>query len=241
MLDYKISEWSIERCPHCQFAKIDPLPTQTSRPVFYSKDNIQQRFKKKRSPARQLFKTLKSWTNNTFHWNKSSIFQQKIEHYVKKGGKVFDVGCGDGSFLNQIRDNYQCYGIEISDYLAERAVERGMTNVKTGNFLTMDLGADRYDALTMISIIEHIDQPKVALQQCFDHLKDGGVLLLKTPNYNCLLRSMMGKKWSGLRPPDHVVYFNPTNLKKLLKDIGFKKFKTRAWPMSDNMYIDAWK
>ena len=64
---------------------------------------------------------------------------------------------------------------------------------------------------------------------------------MKTVNYNCLNRKIKKESWTGFRPPDHVVYFNPSNLELLLKKMGFKKIKISAMPFNDNMYCEAIK
>jgi 2-polyprenyl-3-methyl-5-hydroxy-6-metoxy-1,4-benzoquinol methylase len=107
--------------------------------------------------------------------------------------------------------------------------------------LTVDFDKEQHDAVTLISLLEHLDDPKRALERCYELLNNNRVLLLKTVNYACLNRKIRGGKWAGFRPPDHVGYFSPSNLKKLLQKTGFTRIKIFAPPFADNMYCDAWK
>jgi predicted SAM-dependent methyltransferase len=105
----------------------------------------------------------------------------------------------------------------------------------------MEFKSEEYDGVTLISLLEHLDDPLQAVKKCFEFLRPGGVLLLKTVNYNCLNRRAKKAGWTGFRPPDHVVYFNPYNLRLLLKKAGFKKINISAMPFNDNMYCEAWR
>ena len=238
---YHVKDWDIEQCPHCDFAKIDPLPTRQSRPEMYKKDKVIERNTKKKPAIVRFSRVMKRFWNKVLKRDKSRIFRQKIEKYIAPGKKVLDVGCGDGSFLETIKDRYECYGVEISDYLAELANNRGGMKVRAGDFQSMDFEGQKFDAITLISIIEHVDDPEGTLKKCYELLNDGGVLIQKTVNYNCLNRKIVKDKWTGLRPPDHIIYFDPKNLQQLLKKLGFKSMSASAWAFNDNMYCDAVK
>jgi len=134
-----------------------------------------------------------------------------------------------------------CSGIEISEYLANLAKTREGLTIKTGNFLEADFAGEKYNGITLISLLEHLSDPLRTLQKCFDLLRDGGILLIKTVNYECANRKIKKENWTGFRPPDHVVYFGPSNLKRILTKIGFKKIKASSWTFNDNMYCAAWK
>jgi len=164
-----------------------------------------------------------------------------MSKHLPRGAKVLDIGCGDGSFISGAKDSFLCTGIEISDYLASLARGRSGIKVITGNFLNMEFKNEEYDGVTLISLLEHLDDPLHAMKKCFGFLRQGGLLLIKTVNYDCFNRKIIGSLWTGFRPPDHVVYFSPSNLKLLLEKVGFKKIKISSMPFSDNMYCEAWR
>ena len=239
---YHIQMWSIGECKGCGFARIDPLPDRAQRSEFYCGQEVIKRFEKKRRGIVKLSREIKLWANRVSKRDKTRIFQKKTLRYVPRGGSVFDIGCGDGSYLERMKDQYRCFGIEMSDFLADYArKERHLENIYTGDFQDFPLDGKKFDAITMISLIEHLDDPLRTLVKCFEHLNHNGVLILKTVNYNCVNRKIMKEKWVGLRPPDHIVYFSPGNLERLLRKIGFARVKVSAFPMNDNMYCDAFK
>jgi 2-polyprenyl-3-methyl-5-hydroxy-6-metoxy-1,4-benzoquinol methylase len=238
---YQIEQWNIGECAVCGFARIDPLPTRESRPEHYSKERVIKRNIKKKTPPQRFSRAMKWLFSKAINRNKSEIFYNKLSHYLSPGAKVLDIGCGDGTFLKLAKKQFTCAGIEISEYLATLAKKQGDIEVMIGNFLTTDFTNERYDGITLISLLEHLDNPIQAIKKCFDLLSNGGVLLMKTVNYGCLNRRIKKESWTGFRPPDHIIYFTPSNLKHFLKKIGFTKIRISAWTFSDNMYCDAWK
>ncbi len=240
---YHINEWSIDECRACKFARIDPLPQRLDRAEFYTEEKITSRNvkKKKRRWINQLARDIKSFMNKSTGYNKDDVFYKKLDRYVPKGGSVLDLGCGSGGILLKARDKYDCHGVEISSYLVDLANQHEGLTVKLGDIQTIDFDGQTFDAITMVSIIEHLDDPLGTVQRCYDLLKPGGALFVKTVNYTCWNHVFMRHKWVGLRPPDHVVYFTPKNLRQTLIKVGFKNVKNTYGYLSDNMYCDGFK
>jgi glycosyltransferase involved in cell wall biosynthesis/2-polyprenyl-3-methyl-5-hydroxy-6-metoxy-1,4-benzoquinol methylase len=237
---YRIKEWTIGECTVCGFARIDPLPALASRPEEYSQEKVINRNTKKLTPTQKLSRKMKQFFNKLTNRDKGRIFLKKLFLYLSPGARVLDIGCGDGSLIKQAKERFNCTGLEISGYLASLAKKSGL-NIIVGNFLLTDFANEKYDGITSISLLEHLDDPELAMKKCFSLLNKGGVLLIKTVNYGCLNRVIKRGNWTGFRPPDHIVYFTPLSLKRLLKKIGFAKIKIYSWSFNDNMYCDAWK
>jgi len=238
---YKIKEWSIGECTSCGFARIDPLPLRENRHELYSQEQVVTRNIKQLSHPQQFSRAMKRLFKKLTRRDKSKIFFKLLCRYLPEGSKILDIGCGDGSFLRSAQARFRGTGIEISQYLADLARKEAGIKVLVGDFLNAPLGEEKFDGITLISLLEHLDYPEKALQKCFDLLNGRGVLLLKTVNYGCLNRIIKKGNWTGFRPPDHVVYFTPRNLRRLLKKIGFSQIKISSWALNDNMYCDARK
>lgn len=67
-------------------------------------------------------------------------------------------------------------------------------------------------------------------------------MILKLPNYASWNRMIRGKRWCGYRFPDHVNYFTPRALRRILELNGFEvawfRWRDRL-PTSDNMWCVA--
>ncbi|MDI6605558.1 MAG: class I SAM-dependent methyltransferase [Candidatus Omnitrophota bacterium] len=238
---YRIKEWRIEECAVCGFARIDPLPGRETRSGFYSQEKVVGNNTKQLKFSQKSSRTMKRFFNRIANRDKSKMFYNKLSGYLPAAAKILDIGCGDGSFLRLAKKRFSCTGIEISEYLADLARIQNGVKIIIGDFQVTDLAYEKFDGITLISLLEHLDDPGGAIKKCFNLLNNGGILLIKTVNYGCLNRVIKKENWTGFRPPDHIVYFTPLSLKRLLKKIGFTRIRISAWSFNDNMYCDAWK
>ena len=238
---YKISEWDIKQCEECDFARIHPFPSIARRQEFYCEDNIQDRkIRKKRNAAGRAAALIRRILRKLSGRKKGTMFLTKLTAYLNKGDRLLDIGCGSGAILREVNRDFQCVGVEISDYFASEASKLNV-DVYVGDFCAIDFKDARFNGITMVSLLEHLYDPVEALEKCYRLLEDDGVLLLKTVNHQGFNRRILKEQWSGYRPPDHLVYFAPENLRALLLRIGFRSVKMTAMPFNDSFYCDAWK
>jgi SAM-dependent methyltransferase len=73
----------------------------------------------------------------------------------------------------------------------------------------------------MSHVIEHVHDPVATLRSCYDLLVPGGVLYIDTPNIDALGLKNYGRLWPGLDAPRHLVLFNVSGLKQLLRTTRF--------------------
>ncbi len=239
---YKISDFNIMECLACKFAQIDPFPVQSTRADFYSETAIENRHtQKKRNLLKQIAASLRHMGRKITGHNKSNIFAKFLHKYIKPGSRLLDIGCGTGAILINARIDYVCTGIEISPHLAQVTQNRLGVEVITGDFCNVDFGNHSFDCITMVSLLEHLPNPVIALKKCYELLTTNGYLILKTVNHQGVNRRILGSGWSGYRPPDHMVYFGPVNLALLLEKTGFSNIETRAGLFNDNFYCIAKK
>ena len=52
-------------------------------------------------------------------------------------------------------------------------------------------------------------------------LRPRGLLVLSVPNLSALSRGFLGDDWAVLSPAEHLSYFTPRTLERLLRDVGF--------------------
>ena len=238
---YQIQDWDILQCKCCKFAHISPFPDPSSRADFYSKAEITYRvLKKKRGMVKLVAAYIRRFFRKIFGHKKGAIFSERLKFYLCKGDRILDIGCGSGAVLREVCNYYKCTGVEISTYLATETRKLGV-EVLTGDFFNIDFKERRFDGITMVSLLEHLPNPVDSLKKCYNLLEDNGILLLKTVNHEGLNRRILGIKWSGYRPPDHMVYFGPDNLKIILYKIGFSHVIIRANIFNDSFYCEVKK
>lgn len=153
----------------------------------------------------------------------------KLEYY-RKNNTLLDIGCGEGQFLSVAKEKkWQIEGIEIAPHAVAICKKfDDIDNIYCGNFLGLDLKHDYYDVITMFEVLEHLTQPKDFLLKSHSILRKGGVLYLTTPNFNCINRLLLQKKWRCIHK-EHLFYFTHNLLKRIIKEANFKilEFETK--------------
>lgn len=136
----------------------------------------------------------------------------------KLNGKVLDIGCSLGFFLEALdKRGYDTYGMDISEFAISEAkkITRAQLHVQSADekFPYPD---DFFDAITMFDMIEHIPNCKYTLKEAHRVLKPEGYVFIITSNSDSLLKKILGKKWHWYRDPTHVHLFSPNSLEESL-------------------------
>ena len=137
-------------------------------------------------------------------------------------GKLLDVGCGSGSFLQWMRElGWQVVGIEPDPNAATVARSRGI-DVQTGTLEQGGYGDDAFDLITLSHVLEHLDDPIATFKECWRTLKPGGRLVVVTPNSTSLGAKVFGQNWFAWESPRHFMLFNINTIRELARRTGFK-------------------
>ncbi len=138
-------------------------------------------------------------------------------------GKVLDIGCSTGTFLNQMRQNgWDAYGVETSLHASEYARTHFGLDVTTSTLGETDFPDEFFDVVTMWDVLEHVNDPKETLRQIARILKPGGLLLVSVPNPESMGAKVFRDVWVGWDRPRHLHIFSPKVIKKYLNATGFK-------------------
>ena len=136
--------------------------------------------------------------------------------------RLIDLGCGNGLFLEQAKKRgWDVWGTEISESSLEECRAKGIHAVKPED--ASMLSRDRsFDVVTSLEVIEHLPNPKQEAKLIASLLRSGGVLYLTTPNFNSLSRLFLRSKWNVIGYPEHLCYFTPRTIVKLLNKHGLE-------------------
>ncbi len=141
----------------------------------------------------------------------------------KAPGRILDVGCSTGHFLNGMRlRGWQTFGIETSEGAASHAQERFGLEVHVGELEEAEFPAAHFDAVTLWHVLEHLHDPLAALREINRLLRDDGLLVFAIPNWESVDARLFGRFWAGLDMPRHLYVFPRPVLEKLLAKAGFK-------------------
>lgn len=175
---------------------------------------------------RKMFFRLKDLYKDEYFENETAIkkrkemYQQEFNRLknifdLEKGGKVLDVGCGQGDFLMLFNSKWKKYGMEISEFAKRNAEKRGIIT-------KFDIKDDFFDIIIFRGTIQHIPDPIARIGESYYWLKNnGGIVFLATPNTNSpyykLFNTlpMLDESRNFLLPSDIM-------LSQILKNFGFK-------------------
>lgn len=137
---------------------------------------------------------------------------------VAAGKRLLDIGAGSGILIEEaIKLGCDTIGVEPSTYLADAAKQRGLP-VITGSFPNAAIEGP-FDVITLIDVIEHVDNPLEILDSARRLLAPDGVCVLVTPDLGSLAARILGWHWWHFRVA-HIGYFNERTLALLLGNCG---------------------
>lgn len=136
-------------------------------------------------------------------------------------------------------------GVEISGELAAQAQAR--LQDRDGTVVTApsldglaQFPDNHFTGALLRSYLEHEMNPLPVLRELRRALAPSGIAIIKVPNYGSLNRRVMGARWCGFRFPDHLNYFTPTSLRRVVEDSGLnvRRFGLMdRLPTGDNMWM----
>ena len=142
--------------------------------------------------------------------------------------RVLDMGCASGFFVAEAqRKGFEVVGADASAWMISRARQRCPdAKFEVGGLESLSFEAE-FDAITLWDVLEHVDSPRAVLQRLHGWLKPGGSLLMSMPNAASFVARMLGPRWVLLLR-EHLWYFSPNTIAKLLPQCGFTFVRTET-------------
>ncbi|MGZ4819071.1 MAG: class I SAM-dependent methyltransferase [Terriglobales bacterium] len=246
---YSEPPWELKQCAGCGLLYLENAPAYQKLETEFAWEKTwaeEGRRRRRREPVLYYAgRALQAIPKRLFR-------RDKLMSWVRRyfaPGQILDVGCAGGHTLLQLPDGYVPFGIEVSRELADMARTRFSArggDVIQGNAISalLRLPADSFSGVLMTSYLEHEVDPRTVLEQVARIMRPGARAIIKVPNFACWNRRVRGTRWCGFRYPDHVNYFTPALLDRLLRAGGLRVLRFAVWdrfPFSDNMWLVAEK
>lgn len=151
----------------------------------------------------------------------------KLER-LTPAGKLLDVGCGMGNFLNAaLAAGWDAHGVEPSPYASKLAIDRFGDRVRNELLSTDSFPKETFDAITIWYVLEHVPDPKSVLETANTLLRPGGKLFVAVPNWNYIrirrhLISLFIGHPGSVHAHEHLYQYTSCTLRNLLVRTNFE-------------------
>ena len=200
------------KCKNCGFVFSKKIPTETELNNFYKGYGRDDYL----SPV-----TIKRYNE----------LLDKFEKF-RKTGKIIDVGCGIGYFLEIAKKRgWEVYGTEFTDDALEICKSKGI-KMSLGKLDPKNYDHNMFDIITSFEVLEHINNPIEEIKNFSKILRKKGLVYLTTPNFNSLLRYKLNENYDIITYPEHLSYYTPETLNFLFEKLNFRKLKLQTTGIS---------
>jgi len=164
---------------------------------------------------------------------------QLLEQKKPGKGRLLDIGCGSGLFLQLAqKKGWKVEGLDFDPKSIARVSHRYGIPVHEGKFQAVRFQPGTLDVITMWDYLEHVEGPVGIITQVRSLLAPTGVLVIACPNHKSLLfwaAITLSKLTQGkffcyplrlLYPITHLSYFDPDFLSRNLFP-GWSEFARR--------------
>ena len=207
-------------CRSCGLVWVDPLPTRAE---------IEARYRDAYSEGEYAAFATARDTRDLISEHRLEVIRNQVQP-----GRWLDVGCATGSFVAAaVAAGCVAEGLDTSREAIELTRDRGLIahHGRVEDFNPTQL----YDAITAFDVLEHAIDPRAFVKRLHGWLRSGGDLVLTLPDISSIYATLlMRKHWFYYWPDEHLFYFSPKTIERLLTEEGFKVEKlTRAYkPLS---------
>lgn len=212
-------EFRVMRCS-CELIYLSPRPVRADLPRAYPAEYFWNAFDV--VPVEGVRDALWNAWATQLVWRRIGYLRRALG---ERTGPVLDVGCGRGLFVRELkrRTDREVHGLDLQEAnirtLAEHHPE---VQAHLADFLDWEGPAEGFAALTMWHLLEHLHDPRLALQRARGLLAPGGVLVLGTQNFAAMSRRLMQDRWTLNDVPRHLYHFTESTLRRHLQAEGFE-------------------
>jgi len=205
----------IVECEACNLVQLETLPTAQELDALYSEGYFEGvgRDGGYEEYANQEKEYLATFDEDV----------RRIRTFIAQGS-VLDIGCGYGYFVRRaLAAGFDAYGVDLSSDGIREAEKHVPGRVFRGTIdTTEELAGREFDVIFASHLIEHITEPRPFIEELLKHLSDRGIVVFVTPNIESWLARVSGPRWVSFKVPEHVAYYTPKTLGRLLETAGLE-------------------
>ncbi|NCO41281.1 MAG: hypothetical protein COZ06_15655 [Armatimonadetes bacterium CG_4_10_14_3_um_filter_66_18] len=216
----------VVQCRCCGFVYCNPIPDPGELEEYYT----------------ESYDDWDYW-QTTFRHDRSLVFREGLREIrrLQPWGRLLDVGCSLGFFLEAAREaGYDVTGVDVSRSAVAFARERLHLDARACPLEEAGFPAEHFDVVTLWDVLEHLPEPRAALDEAHRILRPGGLLVIRLPNVAFHLpKTRLGRllcpgQFIGLDARNHLNHYSPGTLARALSGAGFEIVRRKPGPV--NLY-----
>lgn len=137
---------------------------------------------------------------------------------------VLDFGCGTGNYLFRIHQRFacQCHGVEPSDGMRRRALEKpGLLQIAKGDHLAIPFATEAFDFCYMTDVIHHIPDLPAMFGELMRVLRTHGLLCIVTESHAQIDSRFYNRYFPALAAKEKQRYPDIGEIVARAEEVGF--------------------
>ena len=212
--DYLVSsqDFAIQECQKCNFRLTNPRPNAKSIGTYYKSEQYVSHNDESRGLINIAYRLVRNYTLHS---------KLNLINKLNEGtGRVLDVGCGTGAFLESCQKaNWHITGMEPDEDARAIAQKKLQADIQPN--LKALVGSSSFDIITLWHVLEHIPDLNETIPQLHQLLAFKGTLLIAVPNSDSYDAQQFKQYWAAYDVPRHLHHFTPSTIEPLFKKHGF--------------------
>ncbi len=209
--------FKITECNNCGLQYTNPRPTEEIIGKYYQSDKYISHSGSEKKNLGIIYSFYDIIRN-------ISISRKiKIIKKYNKNGKLLDLGCGMGYFINEIKKDktYEYEAADVSDEAIKYVAETfGIAVLRESKLETISSNKE-YDIITQWHVLEHVHKLDERLKFLKRVLKQNGTMYFAVPINNSFDSNHYKNFWDAYDVPRHLLHFNRKSFNHLMLKHGF--------------------
>jgi 2-polyprenyl-3-methyl-5-hydroxy-6-metoxy-1,4-benzoquinol methylase len=218
----------IVQCLDCDFVFTQKVPTADFIGPYYDFDEYISHSDSKISII-----------DKVYHWVRERMLKRKYnlikKHHDGDSSRILDYGSGTGYFLNFMQTmGWDVTGVEINEHARKVAKDKFGLQLNPPELFNQLNGP--FEVISLWHVLEHLYDFTDKLQEFYQKLSPGGLLILALPNHTSMDAQWLKQDWAAYDTPRHLWHFAPKNIKQMAAKYGFQYEANYAMPF-DAYYV----